>query len=552
MDHPRLYFTGEDLPGLRALRGGGLHGRIWDRVRASADWCLSQRPRRKGIEVKAPDPIYENLYDRFYAIMHDVAIIEHLSLAHAIGGEERHGAGARRWLVSSARTWEFEAFSPPDASKAYAVSRLLKGLAVGYDAIHGLLSDGERKEVLNALSGIAGNYWEGYFSTPQAADWHEAAHHHIVEWGSFGVAALSMLGDFPDADRWVDATVDKFEDQLLPRGLAGDGAQTEGRTFWASTMQYRIWFMEALRRVTGVDLLGKHGERMRGELALGSVACEKHPGYDLESSSVVLNPPYGQLDYLSPVLLYLAREYRRPVYQQLALWDRTLGGIQRTRYVTPHGEELMFELGGYAYLWLDAGVTCSAEDLLGESLSYHFPSTGEAYMRSSWTPGDVLVGATEDTLVVHAGGSAILSAREDPPAGMQVWEIVDGGKDVVLRMCCDKGSMEAVLRRPERIRVDRNLQGDWQFRCQGEPRLEDGEIEWPGIGRLRVLEGCLSRWDPRGSPREIVVGQGMLRLNDPAPVPMPSGAIRPEGNGRLVVEMCFEVPPGRPSRNKQS
>src|SRR5438309_1339219 len=74
-------------------------------------------------------------------------------------------------------------------------------------------------------------------------------HQAIVEWSSFGVVSLALLGETTDAQKWVDATVKKFEENLLPTGLAGDGAEVEGATSWASTMHYRIFFMDPLRRV---------------------------------------------------------------------------------------------------------------------------------------------------------------------------------------------------------------------------------------------------------------------------------------------------------------
>src|SRR4030095_3909814 len=124
-------------------------------------------------------------------------------------------------------------------------------------------------------------------------------------------------------------------------------------TFWASTMHYRLFFMDALRRVTGKDLFRPFAHQMNPSLAFASIACPKLPGLDEDHANVVLEPSYGQLDYYAPVLLALAREYRRPLYQHLARWDDSLGRLQRTRYITPHGEELLFELGGYAYLWCD-------------------------------------------------------------------------------------------------------------------------------------------------------------------------------------------------------
>src|SRR2546421_11749224 len=72
--HPRLYFTRVELPQLRASRAHGLHRAIWRNLRESADWCLTLSPRSAWIAPVTPDPIYENLYDRFYAIMGDLAV----------------------------------------------------------------------------------------------------------------------------------------------------------------------------------------------------------------------------------------------------------------------------------------------------------------------------------------------------------------------------------------------------------------------------------------------------------------------------------------------
>ena len=118
-------------------------------------------------------------------------------------------------------------------------------------------------------------------------------------------------------------------------------------------MHYRLFFMDALRRVTGRDLFKTHAAHMNADLALASIAARRTGGYDQDHANTVLEPSYGQLDYYAPVLVCLAREYRRGIYQHLALWDETLGQIQKTRYVTPHGEPLLFELGGYAFVWFD-------------------------------------------------------------------------------------------------------------------------------------------------------------------------------------------------------
>ena len=86
--HPRLYFAAGDLPRLRALREEGVHARIWENLTESADWCAKKTPRREWMPTVAPDPVYENLYDRFYGAMHDMAVIEHLAFASVLSPPE--------------------------------------------------------------------------------------------------------------------------------------------------------------------------------------------------------------------------------------------------------------------------------------------------------------------------------------------------------------------------------------------------------------------------------------------------------------------------------
>src|SRR5438477_3407077 len=128
--HRGLFFTPVELQNLRTWRTSGGHKQIWRNRRDSADWCLTLSPRREWIAPVAPDPNYENLYDRFFAIMGDLAVTEHLAFAFALSGDQRYGEAARAWILASCRAWKREADTAPDGGKAYAVMRLLKGVAV--------------------------------------------------------------------------------------------------------------------------------------------------------------------------------------------------------------------------------------------------------------------------------------------------------------------------------------------------------------------------------------------------------------------------------------
>jgi hypothetical protein len=538
--HPRLFFTPEELPKLRQLRGSGMHKRIYKNLLESADWCLTLQPRREWIAPVTPDPIYENLYDRFYAIMGDLAVTEHLAFAYAFSSGKRYGDAARVWTLASCRAWKREADSPPDGGKAYAVMRLLKGVAVAYDVAYDRFSDAERSEIRMTLAGIAQKYFTGYFTTPTISGAGFHTHHAIVEWASLGITSLALLDEVPEAGQWLEATVKKFEDHLLPDGLAPDGAQVEGSTFWASTMHYRLFFMDGLRRVTGKDLFRKFAPVMNPDLAFAAIAARQPPNVPPEhNQNVLLSPGYSQLDYFSPILLALAREYRISTCQYLAQWDDTLGRIQTTRYRTPHGEQLLFELGGYAYFWCDE--TAPARPLEAR-LSFHFPSVDEAYLRQGWKPGGLLAGVRKGELVIHAGGQPVLIEPTDwrePPAGVHIESVRDSGKSASIVCTNSTGEVLAVElnRREQRLTIRRRGPQNWQWWCQGDPVRKDSTLKWNGAAALRITTGAIEAYEPRGYQPLLAVGFGKLRMADPTPAAYPKCVVRPGTNGEILVEV---------------
>src|SRR4051812_1267842 len=185
--HPCLYFTAADLPRLRDLKKFRIHSKIWANMTTSADWCAQQTPRTEWIPTIEQDPQYENLYDRFYAAMHDAAIVEHLAFTSALSepADDRYFDAARKWLLATARVWKNEGHNKPDASKAYAVLRVEKALAVGYDLLYDRLSEAERKEVRDTLTAIGDPYF-AFFQDPSTAGAGYNKHHGSVDAAPFG------------------------------------------------------------------------------------------------------------------------------------------------------------------------------------------------------------------------------------------------------------------------------------------------------------------------------------------------------------------------------
>ena len=550
--HPRLYCTAEDLVRLRPLKTEGVRARIWDNLARSADWCADQPPRSEWIAPAADDPQFENLYDRFYAAMHDMAVIEHLAFASALSDQtdDPYFPAARSWTLAGARVWKHEADHPADAGKAYAVLRVLKALAVSYDLLYDRLTETERTEIREALIAVARRYFE-FFQAPSAAGPGYNKHHGSVDAAPFGVVALALLGETPEASAWLEQMVRKHTEFLLPHGLTPSGTNEQSSNFWASTLHYRIFFLDALRRVTGRDLAAEFPHALPGRMALAAVAGQ-HPRdlqYNESNRSVLFGPCYGQLDYWSPVLVYLAREQRRPVYQHLALWDYSLGSIQRTRFITPNRkEELLFSFGGYAYLWYDPAVPDKIESHLPLSFEFPEPEVNEAYLRASYEPKQIVVGMRKGGLAVHAGGRPVLVDQlpvndvNAPAQPVDEMLVADDGLTALIRCIGPKSAgiaeQRVELRRPSRLVIRRETEAELNWWYAGEPQRDANQLSWPDGTTLTVTRGSIVDIDPQGYLETKVHYAGM-KFADPHPFVYPVVTARPDQG---VLELTVTVP----------
>jgi hypothetical protein len=549
IQHPRLYFTAADLPKLRELRKSGTHAQIWANMLNSADWCAKQTPRTEWIPTADKDPQFENLYDRFYAAMHDAAIVEHLAFTSALSNpaEDRYSDAARNWLLATAKTWKNEAHNKPDASKAYAVLRIVKALAVGYDVLFDRLTEPQRKDVRDTIVAICDPYY-AFFQAPTTAGAGYNKHHGSVDAAPFGVAALAILGEVNQAQSWLDLAVKKHVDYLLPYALTPSGTNDQSSNFWASTLQYRIFFCEPLKRVTGRDLFAEFPRALPGRIALAAIAAGQPSSlqFNEDNRSVLFGPSYGQINYWSPVLLYLARHEHRPIYQYLALWDESLGSLQHTRYITPHRkEELLFCLGSYAYLWYDASVVPSIEDKLPYSFEFPEPEVNEVYARSSFEPGGIVVGMKKGGLIIHAGGQRVLVDRlgvddtNAPPKPVDETLLADDGQHATIRCLGPKtagiGEQLIDLQRPSRVSITRAAEKPLTWWYAGNPQHKDNTFTWPDGTVLKLTRGKIAKIVPDGyveSKRHF----GGMKFADPHPFTYPTVTVEPE-NGKMAIEV---------------
>jgi len=539
-EHPRLYFTKAELPRLRKLRLSGQHAKIWANLTQSADWCKSQPPRKKWIPTLTDDPQYENLYDRFYAAMHDMAVIEHLAFASALSDpdDDPYYEAGHAWLMAGCRVWKHEAENQPDASKAYAVLRVMKSLAVGYDLLYDRLTPSERQELRDALTAVCSAYFQ-FFQDPTTAGAGYNKHHGSVDAAPFGVVALALLGEVEEAETWLDLMVEKHVEYLLPHALTPSGTNEQSSNFWASTLHYRIFFMDPLRRVTGRDLFKEFPQSTPARIALAAIAGRQPRDlpYNEANRSVLFGPSYGQLNYWSPVLVFLAREKRRPIYQYLAGWDESLGSLQRTRYITPtQKEELLFSFGGYVYIWCASDVPAEIETDLPRSFEFPEPEVNEAYLRDSYRAGDIVVGFKKGGLVVHAGGRPVLvdmletNDVNKPAEPIDEMLVADDGQLAEIRCVGPKSAgvseQKIELHRPGRLRVTRHAEKPLTFWSAGSPQREGNRLTWPDGTTLTIVTGKIHSVDAEGFVDRKTHYAGM-KYADPKPFVYPTTTIAP-------------------------
>jgi hypothetical protein len=369
------------------------------------------------------------------------------------------------------------------------------------------------------LADVGGKYYRWYLADESRGTVKQGPHHASVETTSFGIAALAVLDEVPEARLWLDLMVKKHRESLLPDAIAADGAQIEGATFWASTMQYRLVFMDALQRTTGEDLFTPFANYMKPDLALASVASEKSDGHDEDHQTVILQPSYGQINYYSPVLLGLAHFYRQPLAQHLAMWDHTCGSIQQTRYVTDHGEWLLFAWGGNAYAWYDRSIRPRIP--ADAPRSSGFPSVKESYLRQSFQPDGIVAGIRDHAAVIHAGGRPIFV---DFPTTAPT----------------------TITQSNDTFTLAREATTEQKWWCYPGFTRDGDTLRWPDGTTLRAAVGDIVSVDPNGYHDEKVVGMGKLRMKDPMPMTYPLITARPAG-GKLIIEVHHAIGRTRPS-----
>ena len=491
--------------------------RILANLLADCELYARRRPWREiPRRPHSPHP-YHQLYLTFYTGMQATALIENYAFAWRMTGDRRWLGRARAWLRAAAG-WDHD---DTVEEHFYTANRYMQAIALALDLLDGELPAAEKRRARDCLVRLLERWWPDVDGQRRSR---EGGHHAVVDNGHFGVGAVHLLGEHPEAEKWVRAVIDRFRGSILPHGCGPAGEPVDGPSFWPWENLWLLQFAEALRNVTGIDLAREAPARLRRPLTWFRAhwaAPRRIPDrLYYPANATVLGT---QLDACSPALLRLAQMAGDREMRDAALADPRLGRLYRFGAgVKGSTAECMISYAPCAYCFYDPAFR-PARSRRPPPLARRFSARSgrSAVMRSGpgpeaavlWVSGyDGGVAHGFMNLHVQWAGHPVLrtiSAAEARPVGCGSLPSVGGQNEVVALL----GGLEAT--RP------------WQrLRVSGR---RTGQEYWLWPGEHPVLLAALRR-RPRG-----------LRLVDGS-----GGPVVPAERGRRpAVRRRPLVPPGR-------
>ncbi len=334
--HPGLYFSKEDVPGLRA-------------------------------KAAARPEFFQPLVDKAQARMKDSEIHgvtmfpEELSIIHAITGEERYSEAAMKatWEILSEPEWVPLPHKPLRVD--LTVARNAGVLAEVYDVLYDVLSESERTRIREAILERALNLFLEIIR--EESEWWTGSQNNwrTIIVGNMATAALCLRETYPEARECAKSALDGV---LTLLDLCGkDGGYYEGPSYWAAGIGECIRFAEILRRISegAVDVFDHPYLKATGEFGLH---CTTGDGGSFN---------FGDAGYSAVNSTYMAKlaaEYQNPCHQ----WHVE-------KYPPPNV---------YGFLWIDPNL--KGEQPSEEAGSKHFRGVDVATMRSGWGTQDTFLG----------------------------------------------------------------------------------------------------------------------------------------------------------------
>ncbi len=356
--HPRLLFTKKDIPRLRA-QAKGAHARLWESI---LSWPKAKLPAEP---LFIPGSVMEHRGATHRSVRQARRPIEVLSVAYAVSKDEATGNLAKEWLLAMCK------WGPLGTDHGAGLGRgeFMAAASFGYDCLHDYLSPEDREIVRDRLARETRLLYGQLVLTDE---WDRLGlctlqvNNVSILVGSMGAAALALLGEVPEAEHWLLEAIEAVQGVL--DATRRDGGWGESVEYCQYEMTHCLYFIEALRRVTGIDMYDHPGLRKLGHFMLYTLCPggKTHAVFGDDASG-------GSNSGGHHIALRLASEYRNSYLQ----W-----------YGPP---SYPFWCGAsYGFLWYDPAVKPKFPGDL-PSASCQFRDIGWAMLRSGWGDNNILM-----------------------------------------------------------------------------------------------------------------------------------------------------------------
>ena len=393
--HPRVYFTQQELDGLRTKAHN-----------EDKQWWDGRVSHLRVFQGVPPAPPAE-----MRRAQNDVALaIAEAAFAYKMDGDPKVLAAAKQYMDAalSYQVWGYS-WSKPNVD--LAAGHLLYAMGIAYDLLYHDLSTAERERYRNAIAHHGQLLYE-YFAPKPGRVWSYSQNHTFIPIAGLAVAAYAVYGEVPEASQWAALSRAIFDRVLAT--YTKDGYYFEGFEYWIFATPWIIHYLDALQHATGEDLFNQPGLKRThlyvahsvtpggqmmfdfGDVFEGSVTRSKK-GDDYERSH-----PNGHFETNFNLLYDLASRFQDPEIQGVADYLRSLGQSSQEEWWT--------------LAWRNSSLKSTPMNEI--STSHWFRDHDVAYWRGSWS--------SNATAVAYKCGPAEGHAAEKLRRTLPDWRFEQG------------------------------------------------------------------------------------------------------------------------------
>ncbi len=390
--HPRLLCTAAELDLVRSRLDGEVEAIAYERLLEKCDSYLDPASPHY---VNWPQQQNEIGWDGGRANLWEVRAgawmltkrYEELAWAGVLSGEQKYIDGAKNIVLTIIRERVIDRIGGTNYGREYTgwlaqpldAGHSSRSLAVFYDLLYDHLSEEERAEVREYITGTYLAYLYPYMTKLKESDRYPAilGHNmHLIGNAAGGLMALAIYGEGGHSTEQENAWVNTFFEGIegfLGIGIGEDGGALEGPGYTGACLYYSVALIDAMRRAGGKNLFE-------------SPALQKVPYYYLYE----LRPNGAFFNNINDAW-FSAHTVFFPLFAGICddpaltwLWEQTDGWRHDETNVFGDTWSGWVPVLPYVILWHALAPEAKSPDELGKPLSRKFSRRGLVSMRTGW------------------------------------------------------------------------------------------------------------------------------------------------------------------------